>query len=119
MINKMQEPEPTNVNYFISLKNLEPQSSFEDALRKISTYSQINVVNTLDSIGTLIVTTPKQEFEKLYQVSLYWNTKTVNNINTGPFQVSDWVMTGKPKVPKDLEDYVAGIQLDRKVYLTD
>ena len=125
-----------NISYFIRLKGdiqasgttraekvASAQASWPNYVTEakaiLSQYPEITIVNDLWLAQSLVASSTKEDFEKLYRVTLTYESFTVNNLNKGPYQAGDWRVHGKPQIPKGLEGVIDGIWLNQKVFLTD
>src|SRR3989338_8503016 len=129
------ETQPETIEYLIQLKHakltfppeLDGQERrtkrnkyatqiFQIAKEKLAQYPEIKILDELSIANTLLAQSTKDEFEKLYDVTVSYETFTVPNLNTGARQESDWKMHGTPKIPAGLENIIVEIRLNQKIF---
>ncbi|MBI4919241.1 hypothetical protein HY837_04875 [archaeon] len=64
-------------------------------------------------------TTSKETYEKVFKGEIEYQTKIINNINTGKREVQEWVELKPAQVPENLQDKVKRIYLSPTHWLTD
>ncbi len=82
-------------------------------------YPEMSIIREVAISYALLATGKKKDLENIWGVTFKYETFPVHNINTGSRMESDWTMYGNPAIPKDLEDIVQSVSLNRKVFLTD
>jgi hypothetical protein len=63
--------------------------------------------------------TSQETYEKLFDAKLNYVTRTIPNLNRGPYQVQEWQEVKPASVPDYLKAYVSSISLEQRMYLTD
>lgn len=61
----------------------------------------------------------KSAYETLFGARLEYVPRQVHNLNKGDYTVWEWKEIEPAKLPSGFEDYVSGVELARRIYLTD
>lgn len=61
----------------------------------------------------------KEVYESLFGARLEYVPRTIHNLNRGDYVVWEWQETETANLPRGLDKYVAGVELARRLYLTD
>jgi hypothetical protein len=61
----------------------------------------------------------KEVYEALFGARLEYVPKTIHNLNRGDYTVWEWREVVPAALPSGLEEYISGVELGRKIYLTD
>lgn len=69
--------------------------------------------------GVILGSTSQETYERVFHAELKYVTKTIPNVNRGPYDVQEWNEITGAVVPENLRDRIDDIQLDRPIYLTD
>ena len=102
------------------VKQLGDAYSIKDKLEGMANDLSIHILD-LKNLGIqyLIGTTSQGTYENLFNAELSYSSRTINNINRGPYQVNEWVEMKKAEVPKELQKDISDIYIEQKMYLTD
>ncbi|MBI2565010.1 hypothetical protein HYV79_03410 [Candidatus Woesearchaeota archaeon] len=110
------------VDYFINLKYDPKRLSkeyaaalFFGANQLLKQYPEISIVNEFAHAVSLMARSKKQDFEKLYDVKLNYETFTIL-LNKEFKQVSELRSNGTPQIPQGLESIVHSISLVSAVF---
>lgn len=76
-------------------------------------------VRIFDRLGMVSGTGPVELVESAFKTKFTFAKKTLENLNTGPFEVMDWELSTNPSVPEALAKSVEAICVDKPMYLTD
>jgi hypothetical protein len=78
-------------------------------------------VHDLQRLRIQLVTgsTTQGTYESVFGAKLAYVTRTIPNLNRGPYKVQEWVEQVPAMVPASLQDRIESIRLDQKMYLTD
>lgn len=61
----------------------------------------------------------KEVYESLFGARLEYVPKTLHNLNKGDYVVWEWQEIEPARLPNGLEGYMSGVELARRLYLTD
>lgn len=61
----------------------------------------------------------REVYEGLFGARLEYVPRIVHNLNKGDYTVWEWVEREPAAVPDPLADYILGVELSRRIYLTD
>ena len=101
----------------------EPDANTDDikqTLESLSNRLDIRVL-TFRRIGKTRISgaTNKKTYERVFEAKIRLGTRTIPNLNKGPYQIQEWVEVKPAKVPLALEGKIKAIRLAENVYLTD
>jgi subtilase family serine protease len=92
-------------------------------------FSEADVAKTLedmgfkvrihDRLGMVSGTGPVALVESAFKTKFIFAKKTLENLNTGPFEIMDWDLETNPSVPESLVKSVEAVCIDKPMYLTD
>ena len=124
----MSNEEP--LRYIITAKgsspfnHLEYEQKFAQIKKIIEHYSEIKIIQQLDKLYSIVATSTKEDFEKLFEVILKYEREYPDSPSKLAQQIMNWKIQGekskfrvpKDKIPKDLEE-IAVVEIDRKEFL--
>lgn len=108
------------VRFMVDMKEGADANEIKTDLESRAKDLSIQVQN-LKSLGLKYVfgRASQKTYENVFEAKVEYQTKTIPNINRGPYQVQEWVEVRDAKVPDNLKDKIEKIYLEPKFYLTD
>lgn len=108
------------VCFVVSLHERADAYAVKSSLERLADDISIDVLN-LESLHRQYVSgiTSQATYESVFGAQLDCVTKIIPNLNSGPYQVQEWVEKQPARVPQGMEQYISSIALEMKRYLTD
>jgi len=111
-----QEP----VEFRIRLKEGVDGNSIKSELEQLADDLTVTVHDLKGRKRQLVIgSTSKSTYERVFGAELDYITKTIPNVNKGPYDVQEWNEFKPAQVPEAFADKIEYIGLEQKTYLTD
>jgi len=110
-----------HVRFYINLQEgicaKEIKKDLESLAKDLTIY--VTDLTPLLKAELVVGETNQKTYEQLFNAKLEYQTKTIPNLNRGPYKVKEWVEIESAQVPENLKQIIESIKLEKPTYFTD
>lgn len=108
------------VRFEVGLRKGDEGHSVKSDLERLADDLVVDVYDFKNRKMQLVTgSTSQKTYEKIFRAELNYITRTIPNVNRGPYDVQEWTEIKPAVVPEHLKDRVVYIRLEQQIYLTD